>query len=91
MTRKITTRVAPALILLSLLATDVAQAFCFLKDHDRRANRNYGRMPAIGFNPSTWGYPYSPVQPGWYGNQALLPQQLPYDTRRDDVRSGLQH
>jgi hypothetical protein len=30
MMRKITTGGVPALILLSLLATDVAQAFCFL-------------------------------------------------------------
>lgn len=91
MTYKITTRIVPAVILLSLLGTGVAQAFCFMKNHDRRANFSNNRMPAIGFSPAALeGYQVSPVQPGWYVYPTALPQQLPYDSRYD-VDSGLQH
>lgn len=91
MSHRITTRVVPAIILLSLLGTGVAQAFCFLKNSDRRANFNNSRMPAIGFSPAAFqGYPYNPVQPAWYGNPAALPQQHQYDYRYN-TGTGLQH
>ena len=92
MSYKITTRIVPAVILLSLLGTGMAQAqaFCFLKDNDRRANFNNGRMPAIGFNPAgLQGYLYSPVQPVRYGNPGVMPRQLPYD-KRYGAGTGLQ-
>ncbi len=91
MTHRITTRAVPAIILFSLLGTGVAQAFCFMKGHDRHTNFGDNRMPAIGFSPAALqGYFYSPVQPGWYGYTTVLPQQLPNDSRHD-VGSGLQH
>jgi len=91
MSHKITTRVVPAVILLSLLGTGAAQAFCFFKGNDRRADSYKTRMPAVGFMPAGYqGYPYSPLQRGWYGNPSLLPQQQPYDNRYD-IGTGMQH
>jgi len=93
MTHRIETRAVPAILLLALLGTDAAQAFCFLKDHDRRTNYYDGRMPAIGFNPAVFrDYQYSPVPPGWYDDQATLPRRQPheYDVR-PDTGYGLQH
>jgi hypothetical protein len=82
----------PAIVLLSLLGTGVAQAFCFLKNKDRGASYSNSRMPAIGFSPAVYqGYPYRPLQPGWYGYQTVAPQQLPYDNRYLTTESGLQH
>jgi hypothetical protein len=80
MSNNITTRVIPVIVLLSLLGTGVAQAFCFLKGHDRSASYNNSRMPAVGFTPAAYpGYSYGPVLPGWDSNPAVLPQQQPYD------------
>lgn len=92
MFHRITLRVVPAIILLSLLGTGVAQAFCFLKNSERRNGHSNGRMPAIGFSPSVYqGYPYSPLQqPARYEDRNLVPQQPLYDSRYT-AGSGLQH
>jgi hypothetical protein len=91
MSHRIATRAVPAIILLTLLGTGAAQAFCFLKGNDRRADFSNSRMPAIGFSPAVYqGYPYSPVQPAWYGNPAGLAQQ-PYYDNRYGTGTGLQH
>ncbi|HUT40993.1 MAG TPA: hypothetical protein VM011_06575 [Gammaproteobacteria bacterium] len=91
MSHRIATRAVPAIILLTLLGTGAAQAFCFLKGNDRRADFSNSRMPAIGFSPAVFqGYPYSPAQPAWYGNPAALPQQ-PYYDNRYGAGTGLQH
>lgn len=84
MTHRIATRVLPAIILLSLLGTGAAQAFCFLKNNDRRENFTGYPMPAIGFSPALYrDYPYGTLQPAWYGgHRSVLPQQpLPYEGR----------
>lgn len=79
-------RVLPVIILLSLLGTGTAEAFCFLKNKERRADFTGYPMPAIGFSPATYrDYANALPQSGWYGgNRSALPQpSLPYDNRYD--------
>lgn len=82
MALRFTMRVLPAIVLLSLLGTGAAQAFCFLKNNDRRANYSGYPMPAIGFSPSLLrDYQYRVQPPVRYaGERSLLPQPpLPSD------------
>ncbi|MGD8619869.1 MAG: hypothetical protein PVH54_11875 [Gammaproteobacteria bacterium] len=77
MLKRIATRVLPAVVFLSLLATGAAQAFCFLKHNDRRADFSSYPIPAIGFSPAYYrDYPYGTLQPAWYeGQRSIMPQQ----------------
>jgi hypothetical protein len=84
MFKRIATRVMPAVVLLSLLGTGTAQAFCFMKHNDRRANFSGYPVPAIGFSPAYYrDYPYGTLQPAWYeGQRSTVPQQpARYDDR----------
>lgn len=85
MTHRIATRVVPAIVLLSLLGTGTAQAFCFLKKNERRMDYGSSRMPAIGFSPTVFqDYPsYAPLPMTRYGNPAMPPQQPANDSRYD--------
>lgn len=86
MSHRIAIRAIAVVVLFALTGT--AQAFCFLKNKERRMDYSSMPMPAIGFSPAALrDIPaYSPRQPSWYEDQAVPPRQPLYEERYETGR-----
>lgn len=91
MTTRLMQLVPAVFLITALLGADAAQAFCFLKNQERRGGYDFSRMPAIGFAPDIYrNYQYSALPRGWYAGPLMQPQPSPYADSGYVSRNGLQ-